>query len=34
MTPFSEPQRGAKPLNVEAGEIIATNAPEGENVDA
>lgn len=33
MTPFSEPQRGAKPLNVEAGEIIATEAPEGENVD-
>jgi voltage-gated potassium channel Kch len=33
MTPFSEPQRGPKPLNVEAGEIIATEAPEGENVD-
>jgi glutathione-regulated potassium-efflux system protein KefB len=33
MTPFSEPQRGAKPLNVEAGEIIASEAPEGENVD-
>jgi monovalent cation:proton antiporter-2 (CPA2) family protein len=33
MTPFREPARGAKPLNVEAGEIIATEAPEGENVD-
>jgi voltage-gated potassium channel Kch len=33
MTPFSEPQRDARPLNVEAGEIIAPDAPEGENVD-
>jgi monovalent cation:proton antiporter-2 (CPA2) family protein len=34
MTPFSEPAREAKPLNVEAGEIITPDAPEGENVDA
>jgi glutathione-regulated potassium-efflux system protein KefB len=33
MTPFTEPARGAKPLNVEAGEIITSDAPEGENVD-
>ncbi len=34
MTPFSAPARGAKALNVEAGEIIAPDPPEGENVDA
>src|SRR6185295_11965086 len=33
MAPFTAPQRPAKPLNVEAGEIIAAEAPEGENVD-
>jgi len=33
MTPFSEPARGAKALNLEAGEIIAQDPPEGENVD-
>ena len=33
MTPFSEPARGPKALNVEAGEIITPKAPEGENVD-
>jgi monovalent cation:proton antiporter-2 (CPA2) family protein len=34
MTPFTEPARGAKALNVEAGEIITPDPPEGENVDA
>jgi glutathione-regulated potassium-efflux system protein KefB len=29
MTPFSEPQRGAKPLNVEAGKIIAEDKVQG-----
>jgi len=28
MTPFSEPQHGAKALNQEAGELIASTGPE------